>query len=48
MVREMSPERYGFYLDEMIAIQNRFLVSELERKGHKPHLVPRSVLEGLD
>lgn len=45
IVREMSPERYGFYLDEMIAIRNRFIVGELERKGHKPHVVPLSVLE---
>ncbi|KAG8961976.1 hypothetical protein FRC05_005642, partial [Tulasnella sp. 425] len=48
VVREMSPERYGFYLDQMIAIRNQFVVTELERKGHKPHLVPRSVLEGLE
>lgn len=40
IVREMTPERYEFYLDEVIAIRNRFVVQELERKGLRPHLVP--------
>lgn len=46
IVREMTVEVYNFYLDEMIAIQNRYVVEELQRKGHKPHLVPLDVLAG--
>ncbi|KAF8574954.1 hypothetical protein K439DRAFT_1649684 [Ramaria rubella] len=37
---------YNFYLDEMIAIRNRFLVSELQRKGKVPHIVPEAILCG--
>ncbi|KAF8573172.1 hypothetical protein K439DRAFT_1399876 [Ramaria rubella] len=45
-VREMLPHRYNFYLDEMIAIRNQFIVSELVRKGQVPHIVPEAVLRG--
>src|ERR1700683_4587992 len=38
--------RYNFYLDEIIAICNRFIVAELHCAGHQPHLVPVEVLQG--
>ncbi|KIM76724.1 hypothetical protein PILCRDRAFT_77520 [Piloderma croceum F 1598] len=46
IVREMPVSKYNFYLDEMIAIRNRFIVSELHRQGHRPHLKPMEVLRG--
>ncbi|TDL13731.1 hypothetical protein BD410DRAFT_734945 [Rickenella mellea] len=44
IVREMSPARYNFYLDEMIMLRNQFTVQNLERKGHFPHMIPEDVL----
>lgn len=44
VVKEMTPERFAFYLDEMIRIRNDFTVEELRRQGHCPHLVPVAVL----
>ncbi|KAF8579378.1 hypothetical protein K439DRAFT_1620562 [Ramaria rubella] len=43
---EMLPTCYNFYLDEVIAVRNWFIVSELRRKGRVPHLVPEEILHG--
>lgn len=40
----LHEHRYNFYLDEMIAIRNRFTVNLLHRQGHHPHF---QSLEGL-
>jgi hypothetical protein len=40
----MELTRYNFYLDEMIKRCNRFVVAELERKGHNPWLIPMEAL----
>ncbi|KZV79158.1 hypothetical protein EXIGLDRAFT_820929 [Exidia glandulosa HHB12029] len=44
IVREMRPDRYNFFLDEMIKRRNRIVVENLERKGHNPWQMDR---EGL-
>ncbi|KAJ7440907.1 hypothetical protein B0H11DRAFT_1750236, partial [Mycena galericulata] len=44
IVQEMPVLCYRFFLDEMIAIHNRHVVSELARTGSRPHLLPDSVL----
>ncbi|KIJ60382.1 hypothetical protein HYDPIDRAFT_98972 [Hydnomerulius pinastri MD-312] len=36
ILRDMGVHRYNFYLDEMIKRRNRYVISELERKGHVP------------
>ena len=46
IVREMLPERYAFFLDEMISIRNEWTVRELKRKGLKPYIVPIEALKG--
>ncbi|KAJ7614703.1 hypothetical protein DFH06DRAFT_1013800 [Mycena polygramma] len=46
VVQEMPVLRYNFFLDEMIAIHNRQVVSELARKGEQPHMLPNEVLLG--
>ncbi|KZV58934.1 hypothetical protein PENSPDRAFT_596253, partial [Peniophora sp. CONT] len=40
IVREMSVHRYNFFLDEMLAINNRSVVTRLEQQGHQPHHYP--------
>ncbi|KAI0049302.1 hypothetical protein FA95DRAFT_1489519 [Auriscalpium vulgare] len=44
VVHEMTVERYNFFLDEMIAIHNRFTVESLRRRGFAPHLQPEEYL----
>src|SRR3977135_28221 len=44
IVREMGAVRYNFLLDEMIRRRNRYVIGELERKGHRPWTVPLAVL----
>ncbi|KAJ7080155.1 hypothetical protein B0H15DRAFT_787367 [Mycena belliarum] len=44
MVREMTVERYNFFLDEMIKRRNRALVKELHKRGKAPHNIPRELL----
>lgn len=39
IVREMTVERYNFYLDEVIAIRNRYIASLLSARLHAPHLL---------
>lgn len=36
--------RYEFFLDEVIAIRNRYLVEVQARKGYHPHIQPEEVL----
>ncbi|KAJ8693235.1 hypothetical protein PTI98_010474 [Pleurotus ostreatus] len=40
ILRNMEVTRYNFYLDEMIKRRNRYVIQELERKGHMPWNVP--------
>ncbi|KAF9518066.1 hypothetical protein BS47DRAFT_1338638 [Hydnum rufescens UP504] len=44
MVRQMEVTYYNFFLDEMIKRRNRFMVEELERKGHNPWQINRNAL----
>jgi len=39
MCREMLPEKYDFFLDEMARLQNIEVIQRLERKGHCPRIV---------
>ncbi|KAJ6561919.1 hypothetical protein B0H19DRAFT_1143016 [Mycena capillaripes] len=43
-VQEMPVLRYNFFLDEMIAIHNRHVVTELARTGERPHMLLEEVL----
>ncbi|KAH7927102.1 hypothetical protein BV22DRAFT_1103930 [Leucogyrophana mollusca] len=36
ILRDMGVYRFNFYLDEMIKRRNRYVISELRRKGHEP------------
>lgn len=42
--REMLSDRYNFFLDEMVKRRNRWMISELEKKGHCPISIPRQAL----
>ncbi|KDQ16589.1 hypothetical protein BOTBODRAFT_106906, partial [Botryobasidium botryosum FD-172 SS1] len=42
--REMLSDRYNFFLDEMVKRRNRWIVAQLEAKGHAPLLIPRQAL----
>ncbi|KAJ7699399.1 hypothetical protein B0H16DRAFT_1836555 [Mycena metata] len=44
IVREMTVERYNFFLDEMIKRRNRTLVQDLRRRGKHPNNLPRAML----
>ncbi|KAJ7670033.1 hypothetical protein DFH06DRAFT_1083660 [Mycena polygramma] len=44
LVRDMEVTRYNFFLDEMIKRRNRYVVAELERKGHSPWTIPMEAL----
>ncbi|KAJ7241324.1 hypothetical protein B0H12DRAFT_1250422 [Mycena haematopus] len=44
VVREMSVERFNFFLDEMIKHRNRFMVEDLRRRGKNPGNIPRNIL----
>jgi hypothetical protein len=44
VVREMVAERYNFFLDEMVKRRNRWVISELERKGKRPGIISRDKL----
>ncbi|KAJ7768876.1 hypothetical protein B0H16DRAFT_1307716 [Mycena metata] len=44
IVREMTVERYNFFLDEMIKRRNRTLVQDLRRRGKHPNYLPRAML----
>ncbi|KAK0448251.1 uncharacterized protein EV420DRAFT_1275786 [Desarmillaria tabescens] len=48
ITREMSADRYNFYLDEMIAIRNQWLVQQLRLKGWCPLILPMDILLGRD
>ncbi|EJD55118.1 hypothetical protein AURDEDRAFT_155348 [Auricularia subglabra TFB-10046 SS5] len=48
IVREMVSARYNFFLDEMIALHNEFVVEGLEAKGLLPHIVPESALTSVE
>ncbi|KAJ7577697.1 hypothetical protein C8J56DRAFT_1007158 [Mycena floridula] len=40
IVREMSVDRYNFFLDEMIKRRNRTIIKELYRRGKAPYNIP--------
>jgi hypothetical protein len=40
ILREMSADRYRFFLDELIMRKNRELKAKLERDGHMPSYYP--------
>ncbi|KAJ7475645.1 hypothetical protein FB451DRAFT_1557538 [Mycena latifolia] len=44
IVREMTVERYNFFLDEMIKRRNRALVKDLHKRGKPPHNIPQELL----
>ncbi|KAJ7118529.1 hypothetical protein C8R43DRAFT_1137271 [Mycena crocata] len=44
IVRDMEATRYNFFLDEMIKRRNRYVVSELERKGYGPWTIPMEAI----
>ncbi|KAJ7672974.1 hypothetical protein DFH06DRAFT_979239 [Mycena polygramma] len=44
IVQDMEVTRYNFYLDEMIKRRNRYVVAQLEAKGHCPWTIPMDVL----
>lgn len=44
IVREMSVERYEFFLDEMIKRKNRIIIRDLEARGKSPHIIPHDEL----
>jgi len=48
IVREMSLDRYNFFLDEMIKQRNRLTTKELERKMKAPYRIPRESLLSPD
>ncbi|KAJ7234697.1 hypothetical protein C8J57DRAFT_1089536, partial [Mycena rebaudengoi] len=45
-VQDMPVLRYNFFLDEMIAIYNRFTVERLRSQGERPHLQAEELLRG--
>ncbi|KAI0310443.1 hypothetical protein OF83DRAFT_1228775 [Amylostereum chailletii] len=45
-VREMRPERFDFFLDEMIKQRNRMIVLDLQKRSLRPYSIPRSDLIG--
>jgi hypothetical protein len=45
LTRGMLDARYNFFLDEMISIRNRFLVSQLSEGEKLPHIVPIEFLK---
>ncbi|KAI0310867.1 hypothetical protein OF83DRAFT_1252236 [Amylostereum chailletii] len=44
IVREMRPDRYDFFLDEMIKHRNRMIVDDLRERDAYPFEIPRSLL----
>lgn len=48
IVREMRPDRYNFFLDEMIKRRNRLTFRRLEENGHAPFHIPRKYLLELE
>ncbi|KZV83825.1 hypothetical protein EXIGLDRAFT_625124 [Exidia glandulosa HHB12029] len=48
IVREMNALRYDFFLDEMIALRNEFIVEGLQAKDLLPHIVPDEVLTSVE
>ena len=44
--REMTVERFNFFLDEMIKRRNRMIVAQLKEKGYRPYRIPREELLG--
>jgi len=44
IVQGMEAVRYNFFLDEMIKRRNRYVLSELEKKGHGPWIIPIDAL----
>jgi len=39
IVREMLPDKYNFFLDEMIRLRNAEVLKKLEREGHNPSIL---------
>ena len=46
IVREMTADKYNFFLDEVIQIRNHVQHKELARQGYAPVLRPLTVLRG--
>ncbi|KAJ7131748.1 hypothetical protein C8R43DRAFT_895691 [Mycena crocata] len=46
IVQDMAVLKYNFYLDEMIAIHNEQLATQLRTEGQAPHLQSESLLRG--
>ncbi|KAJ7508142.1 hypothetical protein B0H11DRAFT_1704742 [Mycena galericulata] len=44
IVRDMEVTRYNFFLDEMIKRRNRYVIVELEAKGHRPWTIPLNTI----
>jgi hypothetical protein len=39
IIREMLPDKYDFFLDEMIRLHNAEVLQRLEKEGHCPHIL---------
>ncbi|KAG2739071.1 hypothetical protein P692DRAFT_20756845 [Suillus brevipes Sb2] len=39
ILRGMSAHQYNLYLNAMIKLQNRYVISESERRGHYPWMI---------
>jgi hypothetical protein len=44
IVQDMEVTRYNFFLDERIKRRNRYIVGQLEAKGHCPWTIPMNIL----
>lgn len=42
----MALSRYNFFLDEMIAIRNRFTSKTLASQGQRPYILPEAFIRG--
>jgi hypothetical protein len=40
LVRDMEVTRYKYFFNEMIKRRNRYVIAELDRKGHSPWTIP--------
>jgi len=39
IVREMLPDKYEFFLDEMIGLRNAELLKKLDKEGYNPSIL---------
>ena len=46
IVREMTVEKYNFFLDEMVSIHNQHIANKLEKKKLVPYLLDWKTLMG--